>query len=770
MNDLIKIDEVWLRDFFSEKNLISNDNEWYDFISLWKEFYLRKDAPICFAYKENEKNISFYFGSQSLIGTNILKQELVSFLGYYYSNYNGLYYNLNPDIYHENLLSKVFRNPCFKIEISSLDKITKIKDRIIMYGKLIKSKPEIIRKVKLPFGQIRDLFDKAILSGDYKNAYKYKEDLISNGNDGRLTPQHELYLNIRLIAGLGYWEKFNINDLRKLMDFRKQLPVSIVRDITAYFYNVGVLQFEKTDDFKGCLKQLDHYKFKEFTGFFNQKKMITDQKSLTIFLIAEIIQDNFDLEYALSIFKKLEKHETIPLVKKIHENFLLKSAKDQNKQKIMEKTDHDEFFEKGKLYFFDDEFDKALFCFLRLSPSASVLVHIFKCLSNQFYMTPIKEWPLHEGYSEKVIVKVEEFFNSLPKVEKDIFFENKKNIELINSLYLFKKNDQDTKKEFENEWIKWLKKVEIENNNTSLIDNFNNYANDWSVINFVDNSQNLDSFFERLINLDTNLFNKIYKKLYEIFIFNEDFKDKNFVNFFISFLERLSLSDNFNINDLQLCFSLQELILTIGVSKDQYLRLIDALIMQINLDTIGLNNFNIMLDIAELIAYFPKSDESSAVKFHSIIQEIGLKNLKRLDDSQKYCLKKIHFDYSNEMPDWLNLEDKTLVEKDFFENSLSHLVNKKVAIYTLNENAGRRIKNIINDKVPSCNVNVNSDKECTRRLKSLSTNSDIFVFAWKSSKHQAFYCIKENRSSDLPFLLPLGKGSASILNELINLN
>ena len=94
---------------------------------------------------------------------------------------------------------------------------------------------------------------------------------------------------------------------------------------------------------------------------------------------------------------------------------------------------------------------------------------------------------------------------------------------------------------------------------------------------------------------------------------------------------------------------------------------------------------------------------------------------------------------------------------------------KKLGIYTLNENAGKRIKKILNEKVPTCKIDLNSDKECTDRLKAISSNSDVFVFSWKCSKHQAYYCIKSNRSADLPFLQPLGKGSASILNELIKL-
>ena len=246
--------------------------------------------------------------------------------------------------------------------------------------------------------------------------------------------------------------------------------------------------------------------------------------------------------------------------------------------------------------------------------------------------------------------------------------------------------------------------------------------------------------------------------------------NKGFANFIIEFFERIVQLDNFNINDLQICFSLQEKILDLGLSPSQYKKLVDALRIVITPEKIGLNNFDLMLDISEAFSYYPKTDENSATEFHASILEIGQKYSQRIDQNQKLCLRKLSEDLG-EIPSWLelNIEDKNS-EAEFFENSYSHLNNKKIGIYTLNENAGKRITEIISSKVPSCKVDLNSDKECTARLKALASNSDIFVFSWKCSKHQAFYCIQNNRSKELPFLQPLGKGSASILRELVQIN
>lgn len=66
--------------------------------------------------------------------------------------------------------------------------------------------------------------------------------------------------------------------------------------------------------------------------------------------------------------------------------------------------------------------------------------------------------------------------------------------------------------------------------------------------------------------------------------------------------------------------------------------------------------------------------------------------------------------------------------------------------------------------VPDIKVSLNNNTVCTERLASLAQKSDLFVFAWRSSKHAAYYCIKNHRPKDLPIVMPRGKGTASILH------
>jgi hypothetical protein len=113
-------------------------------------------------------------------------------------------------------------------------------------------------------------------------------------------------------------------------------------------------------------------------------------------------------------------------------------------------------------------------------------------------------------------------------------------------------------------------------------------------------------------------------------------------------------------------------------------------------------------------------------------------------------------------PDLLNAFPTAQETETLEENAIQKRFAGLIGIYTLTETAAIRARQFLRNLLPNARVEINSDMASTDRLKHLASSSDIFVFAWKSSKHQAYYAAKDARG-DRETLLPLGKGSASIL-------
>lgn len=89
-----------------------------------------------------------------------------------------------------------------------------------------------------------------------------------------------------------------------------------------------------------------------------------------------------------------------------------------------------------------------------------------------------------------------------------------------------------------------------------------------------------------------------------------------------------------------------------------------------------------------------------------------------------------------------------------------------VAIYTLTESVGRRIKLALEAEFSDTRVELVHDMVNSPRLQELARRVDLFVVCWQSAKHAATSAIRTSRPSDRPTLYPTGRGSSSILAEI----
>jgi hypothetical protein len=86
----------------------------------------------------------------------------------------------------------------------------------------------------------------------------------------------------------------------------------------------------------------------------------------------------------------------------------------------------------------------------------------------------------------------------------------------------------------------------------------------------------------------------------------------------------------------------------------------------------------------------------------------------------------------------------------------------RVVIYSLDEAATRRAVEILKALHPHWIIDTNADQVCTDRLKSLAQKAHVFVFAWRCSKHAAFYCVKASTRKE-NLVMARGVGTTSLV-------
>jgi hypothetical protein len=140
-----------------------------------------------------------------------------------------------------------------------------------------------------------------------------------------------------------------------------------------------------------------------------------------------------------------------------------------------------------------------------------------------------------------------------------------------------------------------------------------------------------------------------------------------------------------------------------------------------------------------------------------------VENWRRVSSAQRILFSALASDLKIDVEQLLPTEDVT---EQVVEEPLSHLENRVIAIYSLNESAIKRVKQILEDKVAAVRVLLFSDTAGgSPALKTAAETADFFVMVTGSATHSATNFIQQHRPNR-DVIYPSGKGSASILRAL----
>ena len=150
------------------------------------------------------------------------------------------------------------------------------------------------------------------------------------------------------------------------------------------------------------------------------------------------------------------------------------------------------------------------------------------------------------------------------------------------------------------------------------------------------------------------------------------------------------------------------------------------------------------------------ADSQARLNYWNALQEFCLTDWRRLTDDQQLLVLRTSEDAvgsSDQFPPLQRMEENVPFEQ-------LDLINKRLAIYTLAEGAGRRAGTVLSELFPRLEIQLNHDKSATNALANLAKTADYFVFASRSAAHQAFYSVTRQRED---ILFPAGRGSSSIV-------
>lgn len=738
-------EEFWLKKFFSGRNALlwtavanrSAPSAWLEQVDPWIEAFAAQGegAAIVLPVFDADGPRQWYGMTTDARSATMLTQELTAAVGPSYSDFSGQALNATAGDSIESALEARFGRFVFRLTPVHPTARRDITQALQLYLSLRKHRPPIPDRTQRPFGRIRADFDRALLVGSEVDAQRLREELVGTG---RLNAEHQKYLEIRLLAGLGRQQQLahDYTLVRSILELSP--PTQVLADIVEALYATYISPVEANLDFQTTIAAFCKHILQAFGPLFRERKGLRSPNVLKAFLLYELAQAQPDITRCDDIVANY------PLEGPEREMVLRwRASVVADTQKSVDLRDS------ANKAIGDENYEAALeLCFAAL-PELFAYSGLLRCAIE------LADPETTGRVLEAIAAAPEAVCNEWGK--RDLV-----RLEQLQVLPLY----AETRIRPEADWLSWTAYVKAGNYDRPPIQILDEAVARWSVESYASDPQACNKLAEKIANSSgeaEQIFRKAFAHLAEFFVDRQSHAERSFIAIYLMLIRAVAWNGAVSANELELASQLMQALIDAGPVTQDYTEALDAYaeILAANNAT---SNIDWALNAAEMLAMHASSDKESRLRFFLGVIDMTREHAHRLNSVQRGMLSLLAQDYG--CPDLL--KGFPTAKKDNVPDEMAAHIKFSglIGIYTLTETAAIRARQFLLKLLPNARVEINADMASTERLKHLAASSDIFVFAWKSSKHQAYYASKDARG-DRETLLPLGKGSASILTCVI---
>jgi hypothetical protein len=619
-----------------------------------------------------------------------------------------------------------------------------ISARLKGFAALLERKPLITRTQARPVGAIRSDFERALLAGDETQAEAMIAELKQTG---RLNEENLRYLDVRLSAGLGLWPQIARDHwlIKTMADLA--LPPQVLADLIEALYRTYVDEVEASGDAAAMQNAFARHIATPYPKLFASRRGIRASRVVKAFLLFEDLQARPDPAIIEDLLDLLPPGTDASLFEAPRP-----AGPAPRAAGVTISDEADEAFDDGR-------FDRAFEFYLRLAPSRKTISRLVSCVGtiatddarNRLLALVDQAKPdLLAGLAPGIASKIESLRQAQPSEPSPVL---------------------DTSvRPSANLWMNWAERLQTGHDLAAAERDIQSAPTNWDTSEFGESGPLAQRFATVIGGLAGEAGSIARAAVPQIFasFFPADTAPSPTTKPIASLLFLLiAMDEALSRTDLDLLAQLTSILIEQGLSFEDYVTLIrDLEDVQKRIGSYAYLPWS--LDLSEALAILPcASDAARDARLRLFLQVLGQAAgfAHRLAPIDLVPIEILAKDYgvSPEAVSALRRD----VEAEEAEPVLPNLEGKTIGIYTLAEAAGSRAKVALEKLFPGCKVVVNSDLVATPQLASLAKGADMFVFAWKSSSHQAFYCVKDALTKGEPIWAP-GKGTASILRAVLD--
>lgn len=746
IDDLHASDAAWLERFFSGRNALKWETvtartappAWLEQVLPWIAAFSGSGGrlPIVLPVFSSDGPGQWYATASNESGANALSQELTAFVGPSFSDFRGLFLEPDPDDSIEMALRERFGRFVYRLEPVNPADASEIAAALQVYLGLLRRRPDAPDRTQRPFGKVRAEFDRALLAGNEPDAVRLRAELVGSG---RLDAEQEKYLDIRMLAGLG--RQFQLAHDYPLVKSVLGLspPAQTIADLVGALYSTYIAEIEDTGDDEAVLSTFRKEIANNFGPLFLERKGIMHASVLKAFMLYELVQTEPNKERCQAIVSAYPEDGGRALVERWARRLSAKHVPPRS-----------DLFESARQALADEDYGVALRISFNAFPDSWTYGALLRCAV--------------EMDDAEVALGVLAAVDEAPEAERLKWTtRDLARIQKLREVTAGKPEAiEPTHRTIrpEADWLSWVAYVESGSHVRPPLQVLEDALPRWSVESYASNPAVCGELADRIGNAGgaaEQVFRDAFAPFVEFFVDRPERPARAFAPIYVMLIRIVAWNGMVSANELELASAVVQALVGLAPSREDYAEAVDAY-SEILAANSAPGNVDWALNAAEMLALHASPDRESRLRFFMAVVDMSRTCAHRLSHVQYEILSLLAKDYGcsgllDAFPAHESSVQKLAPSADFAG---------LIGIYTLTEPAGQRARQFLRKLLPQARVEVNADHVATDKLKSLAASADIFVFAWKSSKHQAYFAAKEARGSQRT-LLPLGKGSASIL-------
>lgn len=657
-----------------------------------------------------------------------LQELMLAWVGPSWSTFTGSQFRTKDGDWASSVLGPSLSPFVFKVSITDLSDVPAVCDRLASMLRELQRRPSSAGKVLRTAVQMRTAFDRALVVEDAAGAEAAFDALRRSGS---LTAENLRFVEIRLLAGLRRWERlFALPSFRSVCDLR--LPRETFADVVETVYEHYLAEHERSADAVSAIAVVRTPAFRTFAGLFRTRRDVQRPAVLKAFLLWELAGEAANEEICAELLRAITPQTMnvrfrATLVARIPQIFRERSL------------------EVAEAAFYEDRIDDAFEALLELEPTVRAVALLLRCA--------------REIDTRNASHRALEYFGRCSQ-------EISESVLARHSGLISKVTERECRVDIREEvtWYGWLRAMSNGVDLHESVEALREGCRTWDLDELVRSRDVVRELAEAITDWsisEPTFVEEIFAPLYEAFVAREPVERGAFLDIYIALLTAVSPRRATTKTELALAKDVAAMCVACNPDKARYETVVAELKALLAVSR-SYNALDWAIDICDELSASACPNRGIRHEFVSIVFETAESVRQRLTAVQIQTLQFL----GNELGVTLSEKPEAeMVEMDT-TNPAPNTSSAKIAIYSLQAGASARARGLLQLLLPNAAIETNADTVCTERLKNLARTSDVVGFSWKTSTHQAFYCVKDHLGPQTTLCMSAGAGSSSLVRAI----